>query len=632
MSDELHHECGIALIRLLKPLAYYAEKYGTARYGLDRLHILMEKQHNRGQDGAGVGVVKLDMTPGQPYIFRQRSAAKNPILDLYQVLSGHYLQAEEEHPVEFHEADWVKRHVPFAGEVLMGHLRYGTRGFQAEEYCHPFLRQSNWIVRNLLLAGNFNLTNSDELLQRLVGLGQHPYSETDTSLVLEKIGHFLDEEVLRLQEIGKRAGLSQEGIMRRISRELDLPYVLGRAARHFDGGFALAGILGSGEAFVLRDAHGIRPAYYYGDDEIVVVASERPAIQTAFALPSDAVEEVPPGHALIIDHAGAWGVKPVLPAAPPAPCSFERIYFSRGTDCDIYQERKRLGRYLAPRVMEAANHDLEHTVFSFIPNTSEVAFLGLVEGVQDWLAGENLRQLSEAGALSDRDLARRLSLRPRVEKIMNKDVKLRTFITGERERKNLVSLVYDTTYGVIQEGRDTLVVMDDSIVRGTTLRESILTILGRLRPAKIVVVSSAPQIRYPDCYGIDMSQLGQFIAFEALVDLLKSSGQGDRLQQAYDACKAGESCDEPLTTNHLRALYDLFTPGQISTRIAEILRPDGFEPELEIIYQRIEDLHRACPRHPGDWYFTGRYPTPGGHRVANRAFRYYMEGRKDRAY
>ncbi len=631
MSDWIGHECGIAAIRLLKPLDYYVEKYGTPMHGVNKLTLLMEKQHNRGQDGAGVASIKLNMPPGEPYIFRARSADKNPIMEVRNRIVQSFAQAREKHPAEYQKGEWVKRNVLFAGELLLGHLRYGTHGASGESFCHPFLRQNNWMTRNLVLAGNFNLTNNDELFDMLVELGQHPRNKTDTVMVLEKIGHFLDEANDFLFRKYRKENLGRIEITERIVQELDIFRILRKSTRTFDGGYVMAGMIGHGDLFVLRDPNGIRPAFYYRDDEIVAVASERPQIQTALNVPIEAVQEIEPGHALVVKHTGEVQLEPVNEPGEKTPCSFERIYFSRGTDRDIYQERKNLGRSLVQPVLEAIDYDLDHTVFSYIPNTAETAFLGLVEGVKE-VVGERMKfhLLKEKRLTADR-IDELLSFQPRIEKIMTKDAKLRTFITADTDREDLVAQVYDTTYGVIRPG-DTLVVLDDSIVRGTTLRTSILRILDRLGMKKVVVVSSAPQIRYPDCYGIDMSKMKDFIAFEAAVALLHDTGRDSLLQEIYAACKADEQKPRGEARNQVTRLFDLFTPEQISKKIAQILTPVGMKAEVQIIYQSIEGLHAACPNHRGDWYFTGAYPTPGGHRVANRSFINFVEKRDARAY
>ena len=631
MSDWIGHECGIAAVRLLKPLSYYVEKYGTPMYAVNKLSLLMEKQHNRGQDGAGVAAIKLDMPPGEPYLFRTRSADKNPIMQVRNRLVKAFSDARENHPEEYRDAEWVKKNVLFAGELLLGHLRYGTYGASGETFCHPFMRQSNWMTRNLVLAGNFNLTNNDELFDMLVELGQHPRNKTDTVMVLEKIGHFLDEANDFLFRKYRKEGLIRSEITDRITKELDISRVLKKATRSFDGGYVMAGMIGHGDLFVLRDPGGIRPAFYYQDDEIVVIASERPQIQTALNVPIGFVKEIKPGHALLVKRSGEVLQEKVNEPTVASHCSFERIYFSRGTDRDIYRERKDLGRSLTRPVLDVIDYDLENTVFSYIPNTAETAFMGLVEGVKD-VVGERMKfhLLQEKNLTADR-IDELLSFQPRVEKIMSKDAKLRTFITADSDREDLVAQVYDTTYGVIKP-TDTLVVLDDSIVRGTTLRTSILRILDRLGMKKIVVVSSAPQIRYPDCYGIDMSKMKDFIAFEAAVALVRETGREQLLDEIYKACKANEKKPRAAAENQVKRLFDPFAQQQISDKIAELLTPADMKAEVQIIYQNIGGLHEACPDHTGDWYFTGNYPTPGGHRVVNRSFINFMEKRNARAY
>jgi amidophosphoribosyltransferase len=631
MSDWIGHECGIAAVRLLKPLDYYIEKYGSPMYAVNKLTLLMEKQHNRGQDGAGVAAIKLDMPPGEPYIFRTRSADKNPIMQVRQRLVRAFSEAREKHPDEYQDGEWVKKNVLFAGELLLGHLRYGTHGAQGESFCHPFLRQNNWMTRNLVVAGNFNLTNNDELFDMLVELGQHPRNKADTVMVLEKIGHFLDEANDFLFRKYRKEGLSRLEITERIIKELDIYRVLKKATRSFDGGYVMCGMIGHGDLFALRDPGGIRPAFYYKDDEIVVIASERPQIQTALNVPIDSVKEIEPGHALVVKRTGEVLMEQVNEPAKKTPCSFERIYFSRGTDKDIYQERKDLGRSLVRPVLEAVDYDLENTVFSYIPNTAETAFFGLVEGVKD-MVGERMKyHLLQENRLTAERIDELLSFQPRVEKLMTKDAKLRTFITADADREDLVAQVYDTTYGIVKPS-DTLVILDDSIVRGTTLRTSILRILDRLGMKKVVIVSSAPQIRFPDCYGIDMSKMKDFVAFEAAVELLRETGREGLLNEIYEACKANDKKPRSQAQNQVIRLFEPFTAEQVSDKIAQILTPEGMKAEVQIIYQSIEGLHEACPDHKGDWYFTGNFPTPGGHRVANRSFINFMEKSDARAY
>ena len=630
MSDWIGHECGVAAIRLRKPLDYYIEKYGTSMYGINKLNLLMEKQHNRGQDGAGAAVIKLDMDPGKPYIFRTRSAGENPLMDVRSRLVKSFIKASEESPNLMQDGNWVKENVHFAGELLLGHLRYGTHGASGETFCHPFLRQNNWMTRNLVLAGNFNLTNNNELFEMLVELGQHPRNRTDTVVVLEKIGHFLDEANDSIFRKYRREGIERTSITKKIIDELDLAMVLRKATRAFDGGYVMAGMLGHGDLFILRDPAGIRPAFYYEDDEIFAVASERPQIKTALDVPLESINEVKPGHALMVKKDGTIISELINEPLEKKSCSFERIYFSRGTDRDIYRERKLLGRSLISRVLKAVNNDFENTVFSYIPNTAETAFYGLMEGLRDFRI-KNLKDAIQANK-SESEIERLLTLHPRIEKLMTKDAKLRTFITADADREELVSQVYDTTYGIISSN-DTLVVLDDSIVRGTTLRKSILRILDRLKMKKIIVVSSAPQIRYPDCYGIDMSKMGDFVAFEAAVSLVLESKDGESLLNSiYDSAKINLEKNERESVNEVKRLFSALTADAITERIGKILTPKDISAEVEIIFQSIEGLHTACPHHKGDWYFTGNYPTYGGNRVANRAFINYMESRNERAY
>ncbi len=634
MSDQIKHECGVAFIRLRKPLSYYQQKYGTAMYGLNKLYLLMEKQHNRGQDGAGVATIKLNVEPGNRYISRHRSMASNAVADIFEYIQKKFAEVEKLHPEKMKDADWLKENISFTGEVLLGHLRYGTHGKNSIESCHPFLRQNNWMTRNLVIAGNFNMTNVDELLQQLYALGQHPKEKADTVTVLEKIGHFLDSEVQGLFDQFKREGNDDNiEITKMIGDNLNVAKILKKSAKNWDGGYTIAGILGHGDAFVMRDPSGIRPAFYYYDDEVVVVTSERPAIQTAFNVPLDKIQEIKPGHALIIKKDGAFSEQQFVEPKEKKSCSFERIYFSRGSDASIYRERKQLGRLLCKQILEAVNYDVKNTVFSYIPNTAEIAFYGMVEGVNKYIKQyQRDRLLNREDKISDEELSEVLSMAPRVEKIAIKDVKLRTFITQDADRSEMVAHVYDTTYGLINRDADTLVVLDDSIVRGTTLKQSILKILDRLGPKRIIVVSSAPQIRYPDCYGIDMSRMGEFVAFEAAVSLLKESGQESILVDAYQKAKASLSQPKEEVQNYVKAIYEPFTDQQISDRIAQIITPKNIKAEVQVIYQTLDNLHVACPDHLGDWYFSGNYPTPGGNKVVNRAFANWMEGKNQRAY
>ncbi|HRY31852.1 MAG TPA: amidophosphoribosyltransferase [Bacteroidales bacterium] len=633
MSDQIKHECGIALVRLLQPLEYYLAKYGSAIYGLNKLHLLMEKQHNRGQDGAGIACVKFDMEPGNRYINRARSNQQNPIDDIFRKVFDHLKDISEKCPHRLKDSVWLKEHVEFTGELLLGHLRYGTFGRYNIEYIHPVMRENNWITRNLVLAGNFNLTNMGELFDKLVDLGQYPVETSDTVTILEKIGHFLDEENENLYQEFKKEGLLKRDISGLIARHLNIANILTNASKYWDGGYVLAGLLGHGDAFVLRDPAGIRPAFYYQDEEIIVAASERPSMQTTFNIPVGKIRELPPGKALIIKKEGSAAEVQVRKAVQRKSCSFERIYFSRGTDTDIYQERKRLGRSLVPAILEAVQHDLENTVFSYIPNTAAVAFYGMLEALNDHCNKISREKILNLGRVPNaEELDDILSLRPRIEKVAVKDAALRTFITADLHRDDLVAHVYDITYGTIRKGIDNLVVLDDSIVRGTTLKQSILRILARLEPRRIIVASSAPQIRYPDCYGIDMTRLGDFVAFQAAIALLKDTRQDSVINEVYRKCKEQEerAVDDPV--NHVREIYKAFRADQLSEKISALLTPKDIKSDVLIVYQKIEDLHTACPNHTGDWYFTGDYPTPGGNRVACRSFINYIEKKSDRAY
>jgi amidophosphoribosyltransferase len=632
MSDAIKHECGIALVRLLKPIDYYIKKYGTATYGLDKMYLLMEKQHNRGQDGAGIANIKFDVEPGERYISRYRSNDQQPIKDIFGKINAKFQAVVDKDPNLLKDADWLKKNVAFTGELSLGHLRYGTFGGNSIELCHPFLRQNNWMTKNLVVAGNFNLTNVDELFKILVEIGQHPKQKSDTVTVMEKIGHYLDEENQYLYDKYKAEGHTRQEISKLIAKELDIQSILQKSAAYWDGGYAMAGLVGHGDAFVLRDPSGIRPAFYYQDDEVVVVASERPVIQTAFNVPIESVKEIDPGHALIIKKDGDVTMKPVLEPLEKMSCSFERIYFSRGSDKDIYKERKQLGKNVIPQVLSAIDNDLKNSVFSFIPNTAETSFYGMMKGMQEELNKIKFKKIKALGDNpSDSDLQAVLALRNRMEKIAIKDAKLRTFITQDDSRDDLVAHVYDITYGSVYE-TDNLVIIDDSIVRGTTLKKSILNILDRLNPKKIVVVSSAPQIRYIDCYGIDMAKMGDFIAFQAAIALLKDHGKENIIEEAYQKCKAQENLPKEEIINNVKDIYAPFTAEEISKKISELLTPSHISAEVDIVYQSIEGLHAACPDHKGDWYFTGNYPTPGGNQVINRAFIYYVEGVDKRAY
>jgi len=633
MSDQIKHECGIALIRLLKPLDFYQEKYGTPCYGLNKLYLLMEKQHNRGQDGAGVANIKLDVPAGKRYISRYRSIAANPIQDIFDRINGKFAEVARDTPDKLKDAQWLKENLAFTGELWVGHLRYGTYGKNNIEYCHPFLRQNNWKSRNLVLAGNFNLTNVDELFDELVNLGQHPKQKSDTVTMLEKIGHFLDEENSKLFKEYKDGGNDNQQISQLIAENIDISKILEESCKKWDGGYVIIGMLGHGDAFVMRDPSGIRPVYYYHDEEVAVVTSERPAIQTAFDVDMNEIKEIQPGHALVIKKNGKISEPLITEPLERKSCSFERIYFSRGTDIDIYQERKNLGKSICPAVLKSIDHDIVNTVFSFIPNTAETAYYGMVEGINDYLNEVKERKIAELKDAKDQEgLKNILLMKPRLEKIAIKDAKLRTFITNDDARDDLVNHIYDVTYGALNKGEDNLVVIDDSIVRGTTLEQSILRILDRLGPKKIIVVSSAPQIRYPDCYGIDMAKLGDFIAFRAAIELLKDTLQENIIEDVYNKSIAQHGLPKEQIVNHVKDIYRPFTPEQISAKIAEILTPKGMRAEVEIIYQTLQGLHEACPNHLGDWYFSGDYPTPGGNRVVNQAYINYVEGKNIRAY
>lgn len=633
MSDPIKHECGIALLRLKKPLEYYLEKYGTAFYGLNKMYLLMEKQHNRGQDGAGLVNIKLNMNPGERYISRHRSIDSKPIQDIFEKINKRFQEIEDKNPDLLNDIDYLKKNAGFTGEVFLGHLRYGTFGRNSIEACHPFLRQNNWMTKNLVVAGNFNMTNVDELFEVLVNLGQHPKEKSDTVTVMEKIGHFLDVENDKLYGEMQKAGYNNIDIYDQISKNLDLSKILKKASSDWDGGYAMAGILGHGDAFVLRDPNGIRPAYWYEDEEICVVCSERPVIQTAFNVPVEEIQELIPGAALIIKKDASVRVEQINEALERQACSFERIYFSRGNDADIYEERKNLGRLVCPQVLEKTNYDLDNTVFSFIPNTAETAFYGMIKALEDYLNERKFKAIQHKGGnFSDEELAAILFQRARIEKIAIKDAKLRTFITQDNARDDMVAHVYDMTYGSIRRGIDTLVVIDDSIVRGTTLKQSIIKMLDRLGPKKIVIVSSAPQIRYPDCYGIDMAKMGDFIAFQAAIALHHEHNQEEYIQEVYRKCKEQESLPKELVKNYVRDIYEPFSVEEISDKIAELLTPANIKAEIQIIYNSIENLHKACPNNLGDWYFTGNYPTPGGNKVVNKAFMNYVEGKNERAY
>ncbi|MCB2221381.1 MAG: amidophosphoribosyltransferase [Bacteroidetes bacterium] len=633
MSELIKHECGIVLIRLLKPLEFYLSKYGTSFYGMKKLHLLMQKQHNRGQDGAGIAGIKLDVPPGKSYISRFRSNAESPIKEIFSKVNDQITQITADNPKRLNDPQWLKDHVDFSGELFIGHLRYGTFGKNELSSLHPVIRANNWKTRNLVLAGNFNMTNVDELFRKLVEYGQYPVETSDTITILEKIGHFLDEENEALYQKFKSEGYTKVESTEKIASSIDVGKILANSAQNWDGGYAIAGMIGHGDAFVMRDPSGIRPAFYYQDDELIVATSERPAMQTAFNIDVDDIREIKPGHALIIKKNGDAEEFPFTKILPRKSCSFERIYFSRGTDRDIYLERKKLGQSLAPSILKAINYDLENTVFSYIPNTASVAFRGLAEALDvfcDEVKKDRIKQLEKKPDPEQLDTIFRL--KPRIEKIAVKDIKLRTFITQDSDRDDLVGHVYDVTYGILRKGEDNLVVLDDSIVRGTTLKRSIIRILDRLGPKNIIIASSAPQIRYPDCYGIDMAKLNDFIAFRATIELLKETNQHEVINTVYQKCKAQETLPKEQVINHVKDIYKPFKAEEISDKIAEMLTESDIQSKVKIIYQSIEDLHEALPNDRGDWYFTGNYPTPGGNKVVNKSFINYIEGRNERAY
>jgi len=629
MSDHIKHECGIALLRLLKPIGYYQEKYGTPLYGLNKMYLLMQKQVNRGQDGTGLVNIKLNTPPGKPYISRRRSVEQKSIEDVFSKISDNLKKIKKHYPKEFEKPEWLKENCSFMGELFLGHLRYGTYGNNSIAQCHPFLRQNNWKSRNLVLAGNFNMTNVEELIGQLIELGQHPKEKSDTVTILEKIGHFTDEENTRLYNQYRSKNKSNIEISRLIEENMNISNILKNASKKWDGGYVLGGLIGHGDAFVLRDPSGIRPAYYYANEEVVVVASERPVIQTAFNVAENKIKELPRGEAIIVKKNGEINLNQILEPQERKACSFERIYFSRGNDSEIYSERKKLGAMLKDTILKKINNDLKNTIFSYIPNTAETAFLGLVSELEkdlnnqkeDLFIKQKYTQLKEI-----------INQKIRVEKMAVKDAKLRTFITSDNDRDGLVGHIYDVTYGV-SKSTDTLVILDDSIVRGTTLKKSILRILDRLKLKKIIVVSSAPQIRYPDCYGIDMAKLGDFIAFRAAISLLNKTEKGKRvISSTYRACKKAVGSPKENQENHIKSLYAPFSESQISQEIANLLKTDNISTEFDILFQNVENLHKACPGHQGDWYFTGNYPTRGGNMVANKAMVYYMEGKDTRAY
>lgn len=633
MSDNIKHECGIAMVRLLKPLEYYKQKYGTAFYGINKMYLLLQKQHNRGQDGAGLASVKLDIEPGYRYISRIRSNEPQPIQDIFNQINERINQIFKDSPELKNDVSAQKKMMPYIGEVFLGHIRYGTFGKNSIENVHPFLRQNNWKSRNLIVAGNFNMTNTTQLFSRLVELGQHPKEKTDTVTVMERIGHFLDQENEELYQKFKAEGFSKIEATEKISENIDVKKILKKSVRRWDGGYAMAGIIGNGDAFVVRDPAGIRPAYFYQDDEVVVVASERPAIQTVFNVDFEKVEELEPGSAIIIKKNGKVSVEEIQEKLPHKACSFERIYFSRGNDREIYAERKKLGALMFDSVLNSVNKDLKNSVFAYIPNTAETSFLGLVEEATEYLNSIKKQEILNLGQnISAEKLEEILSINTRTEKVAIKDAKLRTFITEDSSRDDLVAHVYDVTYGSVRKGVDNLIIIDDSIVRGTTLKKSILRILNRLEPKKIVVLSSAPQIRYPDCYGIDMARLEDLIAFEATLSLHKERGTYNVVERVYQKCKSQENLPDNEVINYVKEIYETFSDQEISDKITQLLLPEGMVCPVEIIFQSVENLHKACPKNLGDWYFTGDYPTFGGNRVVNRAFINFYEGKKDRAY
>lgn len=633
MSEPIKHECGIALIRLLKPLEYYLAKYGTTFYGLNKLYLLMEKQHNRGQDGAGVACVKLDVEPGIPYLNRLRSNTEAPIKDIFDKINKPFEKVYSQTPERLKDVAWLKQNLAFTGELLLGHLRYGTFGKNNIEACHPFVLQHNWQTRTLTVAGNFNLTNVDEQFEKLINLGQHPIETTDTITILERIAHYVDDENDELVKGYRAAGYSKKEISKLVQKNLNIQKILTKSCRDWDGGYVISGLFGHGDSFAVRDPWGIRPAFYYKNDEVVVVASERPAIQTTFNIPLESVHELKPGHAIIIRKNGITEEVCCREPKEKKACSFERIYFSRGTDRDIYIERKKLGKYLSPSILKEINYDFENTVFSYIPNTASSAFYGLIEELNMFCKKVQKEKIIQLGAnYKAEKLDEILSLHPRMEKLAVKDIKLRTFITQDNKRDDLVAHVYDVTYGIVNDYKDTIVVLDDSIVRGTTLKQSIIRMLDRLNPKKIIIASSAPQIRYPDCYGIDMAKLSDFIAFRAAIELLNETKQSNIINEVYKKSKAQETLPKEEIINYVKLIYKPFTAEQISAKIAQMLKEKDIKAEVQIIFQSIEDLHEACPENTGDWYFTGNYPTPGGNKVVNQSFINYIEGKNERAY
>ena len=630
MSDQINHECGLALIRLLKPLDFYKKKYGSSTYGLNKLYLMLEKQHNRGQDGAGFASVKLDIKPGSRFMHRERSASQNPIQEIFKNSNNRITAHKDKNPKWTMKS--LKKNTAHVSELFLGHVRYGTFGQNSVEAVHPFLRQNNWMHRNLIVAGNFNMTNNKELFNDLVMLGQHPKEMSDTVTVMERIGHFLDAAVSKIYQKLKKSGVSKIEASSIIGEQLDIIKILKKASKDWDGGYVIGGLVGHGDAFVIRDPAGIRPAYYYKDDEVLVVASERPVIKTVFNTPENSIKVLGPGDGLVIKKSGELIIKNIIKPVEKKSCSFERIYFSRGSDIKIYNERKKLGRLVFPQILKAVDNDLKNTVFSYIPNTAEVSFFGLVHEAQDYMNEIAEKKIIEQGNDISRDkLKKLLSYRPRIEKVAIKDAKLRTFITDDSSRDELVKHVYDVTYGSIKK-TDNLVIIDDSIVRGTTLQKSIIKMLDRLSPKKIIIVSSAPQIRYPDCYGIDMARMGDLIAFRAAIKLIKESNNDDIIKTVYKNCVEENKQDVNKIKNQVKEIYNLFTDDQISSKISSMLKEKDINADVEVIYQSIENLHIACPDDLGDWYFSGNYPTPGGNKVVNQAFINYFEGSNKRAY
>lgn len=633
MSEIIHHECGVVLIRLLKPIEYYKEKYGSTRYGLHKLYQIMEKMINRGQDGAGIATIKLDAAAGTTYLDRIRSVESKATQDIFRKINHHFLNAKKNNPEFYQEPKWQKENIPFLGELLLGHLRYGTFGKNGVQSCHPFKRQNNWMSRNLVVAGNFNLTNVDELFTHLVELGQHPVQKTDTVTVMEKIGHFLDKENDRLFKKFKDQNDKNFEISKLIQKNIDVASILRESSKKWDGGYVMCGMIGHGDAFVLRDPNGIRPAYYYKDEEVIVVASERPIIQTVFDVDFETIYEVKPGHAIIIKKDGTFSEQEIIEPQKKLSCSFERIYFSRGNDKEIYNERINLGKNLTESVLKSIDYDLTNTVFSYIPNTAEISFGGLIEGLNEFINKQKAAAILKLKAgITETELIKILTTKPRIDKVVLKDAKQRTFITNDESRDSLVNLVYDVTYGTVRKGTDNLVLIDDSIVRGTTLKQSILKILDRLAPKKIIVASSAPQIRYPDCYGIDMAVLGKFVAFEAAILLLKENGKENFIKELYHQTKLELEKPKENQRNLVKEIYKSFSDQEISDKIAQLIKPKGLKSEFVLIYQTIEGLNNSCPNDLGDWYFSGNYPTPGGNKVSNQAFVNYIEGIDKRAY